>query len=184
MSEQDAKPNGEESNDQNDANKPGGEQGGSNDDSKGGFKAITSQADLDRIITNRLNRDRDALRKTLKDEIDADVRAEEAKKQGNFQKLYEDLEGKYKALESSIAERDLKDRRIAAAKAARLPDDMADRLRGDTDEELEADAKELAKHLRTQDALDTDAGERTAKGTRKPDKGQWSDPTKWGLRTG
>ena len=59
---------------------------------------------------------------------------------------------------------------------------MAERLRGDTDEELEADAKELAKHLRVQDAPENDAGERTPKGTKKPDKNAWSDPAKWGLR--
>lgn len=181
MSEQDVKPNGDESDGQNDANKPGGEQGGSNDDSQGGFKAITSQADLDRIIGNRLTRERDSLRKTLKEELDADIRAEEAKKQGDFKKLYEDLDERYKALESSLAERDLNDLKRTIATDEGLPADLALRLQGDDEDALRTDAKALAKHLKAKDPGDTDAGDRTKPGQKNSDKKAFSDPARWGL---
>ena len=109
--------------------------------------------------------------------------AETARQNGEWEKVATEAQAELETLKAQIAERDLRDRKAAAAKAAGLPDDMADRLRGDTDEELEADAKALAKHLRTPEAPDTDAGDRTPRGTKKPDKRAYSDPAKWGLRS-
>lgn len=133
----------------------------------------------------KLRSEANNLRKRLKDAEDAAQAAAhaEAKKKGEWETVAKKLESELAEANQKLAERDLKDRRIAAAKAAKLPDDMADRLRGETDEELEADAKDLAKHLRTQEAPENDAGERTPRGTKKPDKNAWSDPAKWGLRS-
>lgn len=126
-----------------------------------------------------------SLRKRLKDAEDAAQAAADAdaKAKGEWEKIAQKRQEELDALKAQLADRDLRDRKAAIAKAAKLPDDMADRLRGETDEELEADAKELAKHLRTQDAPENDTGERTPKGTKKPDKGAWSDPARWGLRS-
>jgi hypothetical protein len=46
------------------------------------------------------------------------------------------------------------------AKKHGLPDSLVDRLQGDDDEALDADAKELAKLLASPEAADTDAGRR------------------------
>lgn len=117
------------------------------------------------------------IEKAQKDRDDADAKAK-----GEWEKVATERQQELDQLKADLAARDMRDRKIAAATAANLPKDMAERLRGETDEELEADAKELAKHLRTQEAPDNDAGERTPKGIKKPDKNAWSDPAKWGLR--
>ena len=75
------------------------------------------------------------------------------------------------------------ERTSTIAKTAGLPEDLADRQKGETDEELEADAKAMAKHLKAQDAPDNDAGKRTAPGLKKPDKSAYADPARWGLQT-
>ncbi len=105
--------------------------------------------------------------------VQADAaRAEQdkAKEAGNFQALYEaaqttitERESRIVELEGQIAESDRATRRQTIAAKHRLTPELADRLRGDTDDELEADAKSLAKFVRT-DAPDTEAG----RGGRRP----------------
>lgn len=87
-----------------------------------------------------------------------------AKKQGNFEKLYEtaqttitERDARIVELEGQIAEGERATRRQAIAAKHRLTAELADRLRGDTDDELEADAKSLARLIRI-DAPDTEAG--------------------------
>jgi hypothetical protein len=108
---------------------------------------------------------------------------EAAKAKGEWETIAKQREDELAALKAQINDRDLRDRKTAIAKAAGLPDDLAGRLQGETDDELEADAKALAKHLKAQDAPDNDAGKRTAPGQKKPDKSEFSNPAKWGLRT-
>jgi hypothetical protein len=117
------------------------------------------------------------IEKAQKDRDDADAKAK-----GEWEKVATERQAELDKLKADLAARDLNDRKTAIAKAAGLPDDLATRLQGETDEELEADAKGMAKLLRVQDAPENDAGERTPKGTKKPDKNAWSDPAKWGLR--
>lgn len=117
------------------------------------------------------------IEKAQKDRDDADAKAK-----GEWEKVATERQQELDQLKADLAARDLNDRKTAIAKAAGLPDDLATRLQGETDEELEADAKGMAKLLRVQEAPENDAGERTPKGTKKPDKNAWSDPAKWGLR--
>lgn len=154
-----------------------------------------TQADAEETISldeaRKMRAEAQSLRKRLKDaetkaqaaeENDRKARDAKAKEQGEWEKIAKDREAELEAIKADLAARDLNDRKTAIAKAAGLPDDLATRLQGETDEELEADAKGMAKLLRVQEAPENDAGERTPKGTKKPDKNAWSDPAKWGLR--
>lgn len=141
-----------------------------------------------------LKREREARKAAEKDKADLakkiadfekaqqDRDTEAAKAKGEWETIAKQREDELADLKAQIADRDLRDRKTAIAKAAGLPDDLASRLHGETDDELEADAKALAKHLKAQDAPDNDAGKRTAPGLKKTDKSEFSNPTRWGIR--
>jgi hypothetical protein len=63
--------------------------------------------------------------------------------QGEYKKLFEDAQAKAAELTEAVKARDLALLRQQVATAKRLPDALADRLRGETREELEADADAL-----------------------------------------
>ena len=101
------------------------------------------------------------------DEIEARQRAADeakARDEGKFKELLEAREKELADLRADIARRDLTEKRRAVARTYGLPDDLADRLVGDTDEEMEADAKRLAKLFAREDGPDTDSGKRSAPG--------------------
>ncbi len=95
----------------------------------------------------------------------------EAKQKGEWEKVAQQRADDLAEAQRKLAERDIKDMKAAAARKAGLPDDLVDRLAGTTAEELETDAKALAKHIAPRDAADTDAGKRSSstKGATKPD---------------
>lgn len=165
-----------------------GDKGGTGKDKDKAFDPITSQADLDRIIDRRVIRLRGQIAKDVRTEIEAEARRKEAAEQGDYKTLYEELQGKHEEMEQSIAARDLKDRKQAIAKAAGLPAEMYDRLQGESDEDLKADAKAMAKLLATPDAPEIDTGN-TAPGKprRRAGKGDADEdlktPAAWGLPT-
>ena len=66
-------------------------------------------------------------------------------RQAEIDKLKADADAKQKDLEAQIAKRDRDDRARAALKAEGLDEALLPRLIGDTDDELKADAKTLAK---------------------------------------
>ncbi len=74
---------------------------------KGGGEKVFTQADVDRLIGERLKREREAQEKKER-EAEEQRKAEEAKQQGEWQKLAEQHEGKVKeltaALETATAE--------------------------------------------------------------------------------
>lgn len=107
--------------------------------------------------------------------------AEQAE-QGKFKELLEAREKELNELKSSLAERELNDLKRTIATDEGLPGDLAIRLVGTDEETLRKDAKALAKHLKARDTSDTDAGERTKPGHKKPDKSDLSNPARWGLR--
>lgn len=119
------------------------------------------------------------------DEIEAKQReADEAKakEEGNYKQLLEQREAELAELKDKLTQRELADRKAAIAKQHGIPEEAINRLHGATDEELEEDAKALAKILRVREAPDTDAGERTPPGAKKsPDKAKFADPALWGL---
>lgn len=141
-----------------------------------------------------LKRERDARKAAEKEKADLakkiadfekaqkDRDDEAAKAKGEWETVATAREKELEELKRSLAERDLNDLRRTVAADEGLPADLALRLQGDDEDALRTDAKALAKFLKAKDATDTDAGERTKPGTKKPDKGAFSDPAKWGLR--
>jgi hypothetical protein len=105
-----------------------------------------TQADVDRMIADRLDRERKhSETKAQKAREEAERKA--AEEQGQYQKLYEAEKAKAAAAEQKARELELAGlRRDAAAKYA-LPAKLAERLKGETLEELEADAKDVAAAL-------------------------------------
>ena len=128
------------------------------------FKAIETQEDLDIIIGERLKREREAAEKKY-------AGFEEAKeKAAKYDKLMaDDLEGQLKKLQDELSKEREKnaghDQTVAAltqraekaeasvlkarvAHEAGLPYELANRLNGNTEEELKADAKSLSTYVR------------------------------------
>ena len=105
-----------------------------------------TQADVDRMIADRLDRERKhSETKAQKAREEGERKA--AEEQGQYQKLYEAERAKATAAEQRARELELASlRRDAAAKFA-LPAKLAERLKGETPEELEADAKAIAADL-------------------------------------
>lgn len=140
----------------------GGQSGGEGGKGKEGgenppeFKAPASEDELNRMIRDRIARAekkaREEAEAATEKRIKDDAAAEEAKKQGNFQKLYEaeqqkaaDLEERIKELEEQGKSQSLQSVRERIAKKLGLPSELADRLKGDDEAAIEADAKALAK---------------------------------------
>jgi hypothetical protein len=103
-----------------------------------------------------------------------------AKAKGDFEKLADDRQAQIELLQAQIADRDAADLKRTVAAKHKLPPDLAARLVGETEAELEADAKTLAKLVGAREAPDTEAGAgaRGAAGTsdrpiaKKPAEGQ------------
>lgn len=143
---------------------------------QGADKTYT-QADIDRIIGERIAKERSKQEAAVKKaQEESERKAAEA--QGQYEKLYKETldklaatEAKTKALELATMQRD------AAAKAG-LPVAFADRLRGETPEDLEADAKALLASLPKPTApnLNNEAG-----GGGKPAGGQVSEAERQNL---
>ncbi len=92
----------------------------------------------------------------------ANATEEELKEQGKFKTLYEqsqtriaDLEGKVTQAQNDLATERLTAIRTKVATEHKLPPSLADRLKGATEEELKADAVELAKTVQPVKAPDT-----------------------------
>ena len=145
-----------------------------------GKAALKAERDARRLA----EKERADLAKRLADFEKAQQAAEDAKakEQGEWEQIAAKREAELDELRKAIADRDLKDRRNAVATAHGIPDDLRHLLLGETDEDIETNAKALAKHLKPREAPDTDAGQRTAPGAKKPDKAKFSDPAMWGLR--
>lgn len=113
----------------------------------------------------------------LKAKTDAEevAKTEAAKTAGDFEKLYKAELEKREKLEKDAVESTRRELRAKVAKAHNLPDDVADRLMGDTEEALAADAAKLAQHVKpVATAAETETGNRN--GT--TDKSKQVDPTK------
>lgn len=109
------------------------------------FKIIESQEELDRVISERLKREREKVISEFSEKIKS-LESENAEIKANIQKaaekdgVIEKLEGKIKGYE--IAE--LK-RKIALEN--NIPYTLAGRIQGETEEEMLEDAKGLSKYF-------------------------------------
>lgn len=101
-----------------------------------------SQADVDRIIKERLQRE-SSKAEQMAQKAAADAEAKALAEQGKFKELYEKLQADNIAAQQRIKDMELSTLRRETATKLGLPTGLADRLRGDTAEQLEADAKAL-----------------------------------------
>lgn len=151
------------------------------------FKPITSQDDLDALITSRLRRQDKSIRAEIRKEIEDEAREAEAKENGNFKELYEKAQAELQKLQDEKAENELVALKAKVAKDVGLPESAIPRLTGTDEESLKTDAKELLKLVGSskEEAEDADLGNsnNSRRGPRKPkdeDK-QLEDPAFWGL---
>ena len=121
-----------------------------------------TQADLDALVAREKDRAKKAGEKVGRDaaktELENAAKAEEAKKKGDFETLYIDSQARVVELEGQIKE--MQRTALAQSIGARhqLPQAFIDRLKGDTEEEIEADAVEMAKHVGARHAPSTEGG--------------------------
>jgi hypothetical protein len=154
-----------------------------NDGGEKSGDAITfkSQEDLDRLVQKRLDRQKDNLKKDkdfvgeIRAAIEGERTAEELKEQGKFEDMYNaevtknaNLQKKIDELQDQIVERDRSDLRKTIAAKYKLPDELADRLKGETEEEITADAKDLAKKLNLGKSEEENESEKPPANRRKP----------------
>lgn len=123
---------------------PAGAQSTDTSSATDGNPKTYTQADIDRIIKDRLEHERKRTETKLERER-ADAAAKAAADAGDHKTLAEQAQARVAELEAQIAARDAAALRAKVAAAHQLPADLADRLRGATEEELIADAKALAK---------------------------------------
>lgn len=184
-----------------DGNPPGdkGDTSGDKGDTKGGksgsFKPIESQEDLDAILIKRLRRQeknlREEITEDIKAELAADAKKQAAKDKEDYKTLYEESQAEVEKLTKKIAKMEdevktatIEELRNEVIDEFSLPKDLADRLRGETKEELQADAKKLAEVVGPREAPDLDLGKPprdASKRKTKEDKDEWKSPEKWGL---
>jgi hypothetical protein len=82
----------------------------------------------------------------------------EAKAKGDFESLAKTAQDERDALKAELAKRDHDDLKRTVATKHKLSSELAARLVGETEAELEADAKALAKLVGAREAPDTEAG--------------------------
>lgn len=100
------------------------------------------QAHVDRLISDRLKRERERQDAAI-NKAKADAEAEQALKQGEFQKLYETEKAERARLDGQLRQMEFDQQRRDAAQAAGIPQ-LWQRLQGDSPEALAEDAKGLA----------------------------------------
>ena len=101
-----------------------------------------TQADIDRIVKDRLTRAEQKAAETNAKAV-ADAEAKALAEQGKFKELYDKAILQAQAKEQRVAELELAALRRDVATKTGLPAPLIDRLRGATAEELEADANAL-----------------------------------------
>ena len=168
------------------------------DQSQADTTTKATQADADETISldeaKKLRSENASLRKRAKD---AEMKAQaaesakqqreeaEAKEQGKWEELAKKYEGEIDTLKQQIATRDQADVKATIAKKHGIPDDLIPMLQGETEDDIDASAKTVAKHLKVRESTDIDAGVKTQNGERKKaetDKKAFADPARWGLR--
>jgi len=148
-----------------------------------GKKALDAEREARRVAEKQLRdttKELADLKKAQQDREEA-----EAKEKGEWEKLAKDRADKIAELEAQLAERQTTDLKASIARKHSIPDDLIPLLQGESEDDIEASAKTLAKHVKQREAPDTDAGERTPAGAKKKagekNKANYADPAYWGL---
>jgi hypothetical protein len=131
-----------------------------------------SQADVDRIVRERLAEEQRRQQKKAEEE--------EAKRRGDFEKLLADRDTELAQTRAELAKERHEVLKARVAAKHQLPAELAARLHGETEAELEQDAKELAKFAKPNSGLPPAGGRNPgqANATSSPEK------TKQQLRAG
>ena len=121
------------------------------------FKIIETQEQLDAVIKGRLEREQKKYSEStagLQSEIDAlkSTNAELSEKIKTYDEKYAGIDEKISSYESQIAKYKTDLVKTEIAKEFGIPYEMRDRLRGETEEELKADA-EMFKKLMPQGSV-------------------------------
>lgn len=116
-----------------------------------------TQADLDKIVRERLAREREKSELAAKKAADEAAR-KAAEEQGQFKELYEQAMQAQKAAEERAKALELSNMRREIANRVGLPIGLASRLQGDNETDIEADAKALLATLPKPAAPSLDGG--------------------------
>ena len=122
------------------------------------FKVIETQEELDKIIVERLKRERSKLEEDFKEQLKAykdqieELKSENAEVKANLEKAsekdieIEKLQGQIKGYERSEMQRKI-------ALENKIPYNLAGRIQGDTEEEMLEDAKNLSKYFEKEEIV-------------------------------
>lgn len=152
-----------------------------------GFKAITSQDDLDAIVTSRLRRQEKSLRAELRKEIEEEAEEEQAKESGKYKDLYDKALEKIEKLEGEKRAAELTELKAKVAKEVGLPESAIPRLVGDDEETLKKDAKSLLEIVgSSKEDTEVNADLGNSNQPKRPKKKadedkELEDPNFWGL---
>lgn len=125
---------------------------------------VFTKAEVEALVRDRLaSAQRKAEEAAKKAQADAERKA--AEQQGEYQKLYERAAAELEAERQRSKALELAGLRRDVAAKHQLPAALVDRLRGETLEELDADAQELVKALPKPTAPDINAGQGVQKGS-------------------
>ena len=117
-----------------------------------------TQAELDRIVTERLAKEKARTEAAVKRAQD-DAEAKRLAEAGEFKALFEKATAELEAERQARKALELAGLRRDTAARYSLPAALADRLRGETADELDADAQELLKSLPKPAAPNINAGD-------------------------
>ena len=115
-----------------------------------------TQADLDRIVKERLDREQ-AKAKQATEKAQADAEAKVLAEQGKYKELFEKQQAELTAAQAAARANEMRLLQRDAATNTKLPAALADRLKGETLEEMEADAKSILAALPKPAAPDINA---------------------------
>ncbi len=117
------------------------------------------QALMERVIEERLTRQRSQFEKQKKD-AEAKAEALRLAEQGEFKMLADQRLQRITELENEIRDREINTLRATVAARHRLPEHWIPRLVGETETELDADAARIARDLAPPKAPNTEGGEK------------------------
>jgi predicted nuclease with TOPRIM domain len=130
---------------------------GTQDAQTGGSDKTFTQADLDRVVQDRLAREREKFAGFE----DIKSKAEEFDKLKESQRSdLEKLQAERDELKTQLTPLQTENLRLRVAAEKKLPPELIDRLKGGTKEEMQADADELLKLVGTPDTTSFDGGAR------------------------
>ena len=123
----------------------------------GEFTPINTQEELDRVLASRLQRERDTVTRSFQAQIE-----ERDQKIMGFESTIKDLNkqvetlngqaGRITELEAKVREYETNSVKMRIARETGLPADLADRITGNDEDAMRADAEGLAKLLKSQSA--------------------------------